>query len=300
MPTVSTSQSNRPGVDEYDEYDDPPFVRGEVSPSSDSSAESSYWDDDAAFLEELHAVMTRREAAVSSQRPDQEPPALEHHTSLPIPRSPPPSSSVIPSSVEALAAPITVAATLPIDQGQLPTVNSASEPLDALRFQESSPTLSGSSMPSTSNIQPQKRTRSPSPNVKGKEQEKPDAASVLETYEEYMICPIVATQALVPCGHVMCGPCITTWINTLPHRNVHAECPSCRTRLSERPTVPSLHTDSMIEHHLNVLGMTGVGGWETNDTLDGEDGWGRKRREWEERWRFWRESQQRQHRRILM
>ncbi|KDQ20568.1 hypothetical protein BOTBODRAFT_311563 [Botryobasidium botryosum FD-172 SS1] len=45
---------------------------GEIAPSPESSTESSYSDDDdafkdAAFLEELHAVMTQREIAVSSQ-----------------------------------------------------------------------------------------------------------------------------------------------------------------------------------------------------------------------------------------
>ncbi|KDQ20569.1 hypothetical protein BOTBODRAFT_311416 [Botryobasidium botryosum FD-172 SS1] len=112
-----------------------------------------------------------------------------------------------------------------------------------------------------------------------------------------MICAIctdyfVAAQMVIPCGHLMCGPCITGWINTSSQQNAGATCPSCRARLDQgRPMLPNIHTDNMIEHHLNALGKNGVEGWEI-DGLDGEDGWGYKRGEWQERWRTWRESQQ--------
>lgn len=50
------------------------------------------------------------------------------------------------------------------------------------------------------------------------------------------ICLDIAKEAVVSmCGHLYCWPCLNTWLNTRPHRQL---CPVCKAAISKEKVIP--------------------------------------------------------------
>ncbi|KAF5355651.1 hypothetical protein D9756_004213 [Leucocoprinus leucothites] len=114
---------------------------------------------------------------------------------------------------------------------------------------------------------PTKRLRSQistSPLSKGSTGIEEMMAPIFEAYEEELTCPIccdlfVSAHAGNPCGHSYCGDCGWQWMK----KSSQHQCPVCRAKLTRnRPLIPNIAMDSLVEKHIEQLSSAGDTGWQ--------------------------------------
>ncbi|KAG9042923.1 hypothetical protein FS842_001968 [Serendipita sp. 407] len=98
----------------------------------------------------------------------------------------------------------------------------------------------------------------------------PQAARIrgaLGSYDDELSCPIclelfLAPQVLNPCGHSVCGDCISKWIG---QNKDTPTCPTCRAKLSlGSPYLYNLVINNTVEKHIEVLRNNKDDGWKEN------------------------------------
>ncbi|KAG8797600.1 hypothetical protein FRC16_008715 [Serendipita sp. 398] len=84
----------------------------------------------------------------------------------------------------------------------------------------------------------------------------------LDSYDDELSCPILAPQLLNPCGHSVCGDCITHWVDRSKGKPT---CPTCRAELSSAsPYLYNLAINNTVEKHIEMLRNNKDEGWKEN------------------------------------